>query len=64
MLQKQPHNLTFKLVRRTAEATGFKEKVIPLPMIENMIGRSQNFPVSINDVSLAQHHATIVIEKD
>lgn len=33
-------------------------------MIENMIGRSQNFPVSINDVSLAQHHATIVIEKD
>jgi len=64
MHPRQPHNLSFSLVRRIAEATGFKEKAIPLPMVENLIGRQQNFPVSINDVSLAQHHASIIIEKD
>lgn len=36
-------NLTFSLLRRTKIDTGFKEKVIPLPLAENMIGRNDNF---------------------
>jgi pSer/pThr/pTyr-binding forkhead associated (FHA) protein len=35
---------------------------LPLMLAENMIGRNPNFPISIDDTSIAQHHATIKIE--
>ena len=37
-------------------------KTIPLCNVENMIGRNPNLPVSIDDTSIARHHATITIE--
>ena len=39
-----------------------KNKNVPLFLSENQIGRNQNLPVVINDISIAQHHATITIE--
>ena len=48
-------DLTFCLVRGG-------RKTLPLSLAENMIGRNPNLPISIDDTSIAQHHATITIE--
>ena len=31
-------------------------------LAENLIGRNPNLPISIDDTSIAQHHASIKIE--
>lgn len=37
-------------------------KKLPLVHAENMVGRNPNYPIAVNDSSIAQHHATIKIE--